>query len=106
MFAFESATRHYRKFCERAMIIAADEIIPYAKEAFSRLGRLRLYPAARLRPADVRDADALIVRSVTRVDAALLEGSPVRFVGTASIGTDHVDVEYLRERGIHFANAA
>ena len=88
------------------MIVAVDEIIPYGKAAFAPVGRLRFYSATKLRPEDVRDADAMVVRSVTRVDAELLEGSPVRFVGTASIGMDHVDLEYLRSRGIRFANAA
>ena len=88
------------------MIIAIDEIVPYAKEAFGPLGVLRFYPAGRLRAEEVRDADAMVVRTVTRVDAGLLEGSSVRFVGTASIGMDHVDLPYLRSKGIGFANAA
>ncbi len=88
------------------MLIAVDEVIPYAQAALSPLGRLRVYSAPKLRHGDVRDADALVVRSVTRVDAALLEGSSVRFVGTASIGTDHIDLPYLHTRGIRFANAA
>jgi erythronate-4-phosphate dehydrogenase len=53
----------------------------------------------------VRDADAIVIRSVTRVDRALLEGSRVRFVGTATIGTDHVDAGWLASRGIGFASA-
>src|SRR5690606_27090310 len=55
---------------------------------------------------DLRDADALIVRSVTRVDRALLDGTPVRFVGTATVGVDHVDRAYLAEAGIGFASSA
>lgn len=51
------------------------------------------------------DADALIVRSVSRVDADLLQGTSVRFVGTATSGTDHVDLGYLSEAGITFADA-
>jgi erythronate-4-phosphate dehydrogenase len=53
----------------------------------------------------VRDAEMLLVRSVTRVDQGLLEGSRVRFVGTATIGTDHIDTAWLREAGIAFASA-
>ncbi len=106
MFAFGRATLHYKGFREPDMIVAVDEIIPYGKVAFAPVGGLRWYSAPKLRPEDVRDADALIVRSVTRVDAGLLEGSSVRFVGTASIGTDHIDLRYLRARGIRFANAA
>jgi erythronate-4-phosphate dehydrogenase len=54
---------------------------------------------------DVRDADVLLVRSITRVDSDLLSGSKVGFVGSATIGTDHVDLDWLGEHGIAFANA-
>jgi erythronate-4-phosphate dehydrogenase len=57
-------------------------------------------------PAIVHDIDILLVRSVTKVNRGLLEGSRVRFVGTATIGTDHIDLEYLRANGIAFADAA
>lgn len=56
-------------------------------------------------PEAVRDADALIVRTRTRCDAALLDGSRVSFVATATIGTDHLDLPYLRSRSITVANA-
>ncbi len=85
--------------------ILADENIPFAREAFDELGEVRLAPGRDLDRSAVRDFDALAVRSVTRVDRALLEGSRVRFVATATIGTDHVDESYLREKGIGFAAA-
>ncbi len=88
------------------MIIAVDEAIPYGREAFSELGEIRLIPARDLKPESIRDADALIVRTVTRVDASLLEGSSVRFVASASAGIDHIDQSYLSERGVHFEYAA
>jgi len=88
------------------MLIAIDEAIPFAQAAFSGAGELRLLSGRSVRPIDVRDADALVVRSVTRVGAALLESSSVRFVGTATIGTDHLDIPYLAARGIPWANAA
>jgi hypothetical protein len=81
------------------MIIAADEAIPYLRAAFARIGELRLFSGRSVRCADVREADALIVRSVTKVGADLLEGSSVRFVGTATIGMDHIDLDYLKARG-------
>lgn len=56
-------------------------------------------------PERVRTADALIVRTRTRCDKALLEGSPVRFIGTATIGTDHIDLDWCRSVGIEVANA-
>ena len=88
------------------MIIAVDEAIPYWDQAFARCGEVRPFPGRRLRSADVREADALIVRSVTKVDRSLLDGSSVQFVGSATIGMDHVDEEYLGSRGIQYTNAA
>ncbi len=88
------------------MILAVDEILPWGREAFSPLGDIRAFSGRRIKPSDVRDADALIVRSVTRVDAQLLHGSSVKFVGSATIGMDHIDEPYLRSRGIHATNAA
>jgi erythronate-4-phosphate dehydrogenase len=88
------------------MIIAVDEAIPYWQQAFSTLGEIRTFSGRKVQPRDVKEADALVVRSVTRVDKALLEGSSVRFVGTATIGTDHLDESYLQGRRIHFTNAA
>jgi len=63
------------------------------------------YEGRALGPDDVRDADVLLVRSVTDVNSGLLEGSSVQFVGSATIGTDHVDRGYLSEKGIAFAHA-
>ncbi len=87
------------------MKIVADANIPLLADAFGPLGRTHALPADRITPQAVTDADALLVRSVTRVDAPLLDGSRVRFVATATIGTDHVDLEYLASRGIGFASA-
>ena len=86
--------------------IVADENIPLVADAFAGLGRVEVRPGRALRPEHLRDVEILLVRSVTRVDRALLDGTPVRFVGTATIGTDHVDTEYLRQQGIAFAAAA
>jgi len=88
-----------------AMLIVADENIPFVREVFSRLGEVRTLPGRRLVPRELRDAEMLLVRSVTRIDEAFLEGSRVRFVGSATIGTDHVDLDALRARGIAFAAA-
>lgn len=85
--------------------ILVDENVAYALESFGRVGTVRALPGRRITAADVKHVDVLIVRSVTRVNEALLAGSSVKFVGTATIGSDHVDVEYLRGRGIAFASA-
>jgi erythronate-4-phosphate dehydrogenase len=87
------------------MRIVADENIPGAATAFARFGEVQKRPGRALTREDLGEAEVLLVRSVTRVDAALLEGTPVRFVGSATIGTDHVDLDYLHEAGIAFANA-
>ncbi len=63
-------------------------------------------PGKTIATADVRDADALIVRTRTRCDAALLEGSSVKLIATATIGFDHIDTEYCRRHGIEVATAA
>lgn len=88
------------------MKIVADANILDVESGFGEYGELVLRPGREISPADVRDADALIVRSITRVDAALLEGSRVRFVATATSGTDHLDLEWLRRNGITVADAA
>lgn len=88
------------------MIIAIDCALPFWKESFESLGEVRPFSGKDLKPEDIRDADALIVRTVTQVNASLLEGSSVRFVGAASAGMDHVDREYLEKKGIHFTWAA
>ena len=87
------------------MKIIADENIPAVAQAFGTLGEVTLLPGRDLRAQDVRTADVLLVRSVTRVGRELLEGSRVRFVGSATIGFDHVDRDYLQSRSIGFATA-
>ncbi len=87
------------------LTIVADENMPRVREWFAPLGEVRVLPGRTLSAADVRDADVLLVRSVTRVDRALLDGSRVQFVGTATIGTDHLDLDWLRAAGIAVASA-
>ena len=92
-----------RKFDQ--MLIVADENIPYVEEAFVPLGEVRTAAGRALTRKMLQDAQVLLVRSVTTVGAELLDGTPVRFVATATIGTEHVDTAYLAERGIGFASA-
>ncbi|MFM7275946.1 MAG: 4-phosphoerythronate dehydrogenase, partial [Gammaproteobacteria bacterium] len=80
------------------MKIVADENIPAARALLGGLGELRLLPGRAIDAASVRDADVLIVRSVTRIDGALLEGSRLRFVASATAGLDHVDPPALAGR--------
>ncbi len=87
------------------MRIVADENIPYVHEAFTSLGEVTTVAGRNLTRSDLTETEVLLVRSVTRVGLELLEGTPVRFVATATIGTEHVDTDYLAERGIGFASA-
>lgn len=88
------------------MNIIADENIPYVDEALGEFGQVRLLPGRRITRSELEGVDILIVRSITRVNRDLLEGTPVRFVGTATNGLDHIDLEYLRSADINFADAA
>lgn len=87
------------------MQILADENIPLLDAFFGDIGTIHRMPGRDIGPADVKEADILLVRSVTRVDASLLSGSRVRFVGTATIGTDHIDEHWLSDQGVGFAAA-
>jgi erythronate-4-phosphate dehydrogenase len=79
--------------------------MPFVLEAFSTLGEARILEGRDISATDVRDAGILALRSTTQVNRALLEGSQVRFVGTATIGTDHLDLAYFQKAGIHWCFA-
>ncbi len=88
------------------MNIVVDENIAFAKEAFSGFGEVILMHGREITNSALRDADALVVRSITEVNEDLLRDTPVKFVGTATIGTDHVDEDYLYSKNIYFTSAA
>ena len=85
--------------------IVADANIPCVDAAFGHLGPIERFQGRDIGPEQVAAADVLLVRSVTPVGPSLLADSPVRFVGSATIGLDHVDQQYLEEQGIAFAHA-
>ena len=87
------------------MKIIADTNIPFVRECFSSIGEVSLFGGRDITKEIVADADILLVRSVTKVNKQLLEGSNVKFVATATIGIDHVDCEYLKQQGIGFSSA-
>ncbi|MFC1763942.1 4-phosphoerythronate dehydrogenase [Planctomycetota bacterium] len=87
------------------MKIVADQNIPHVEACFSHLGEVSLFAGREIAPEAVVEADVLLVRSVTQVNEALLAQSPVKFVATATIGIEHVDLSYLDARGIGFASA-
>lgn len=88
------------------MKLVIDDKIPYIREAASMIADEVVYaPGSCFTPELVRDADALIIRTRTRCDRHLLEGSRVRFIATATIGFDHIDADYCRSAGISWSNA-
>nr|WP_314877696.1 4-phosphoerythronate dehydrogenase PdxB [uncultured Pseudomonas sp.] len=87
------------------MLIVADENIPLLDAFFAGFGEIRRYPGRSIDAQCVQDADVLLVRSVTKVNRQLLQGSKVGFVGTCTIGTDHLDLDYFAEAGIDWSSA-
>ncbi|MBD3895824.1 4-phosphoerythronate dehydrogenase PdxB [Halomonas sp. ML-15] len=92
------------------MRVIVDANIPAAEHCFGELGEVLALPGREIEAANLAGAEALIVRSITRVDEALLDaahraGARLRFVGTCTIGTDHIDQATLAARGIGFASA-
>ncbi|MDE8603148.1 4-phosphoerythronate dehydrogenase [Marinomonas sp. RSW2] len=87
------------------MKIIADENMPNAEALFSHLGTVELVNGRALTHDQVKNADVLLVRSVTKVTRDLLEDSSVRFVGSATIGVDHIDLQYLAEANVAFSSA-
>jgi len=87
------------------MKIVADANIPFVKECFSSIGEVTVVGGREITPSVVADSDMLLVRSITPVGEELLAGSKVRFVATATIGFDHVDIDFLRRNNIGFASA-
>jgi erythronate-4-phosphate dehydrogenase len=85
--------------------IVADQNIALAAEAFAAFGDIVLLSGRDIDAASLARADILLTRSQTKVDAALLDDSPVKWVGCATSGVEHVDLEYLQARGIGFADA-
>lgn len=85
--------------------IIADENIPLINEFFGELGQIHRLPGRNMRPDDLADADVLVVRSVTKVDETLLAQSRIKFVGTCTIGVDHLDQQYFENAGVAWSSA-
>lgn len=91
--------------CNKRLKIVADKAIPFLEGVFDPYADMTYLPGDKIGPEDVRDADVLMVRTRTKCNAALLEGSKVKFIATATIGTDHIDFPYCDSRGIVVRNA-
>ncbi|MBB1312570.1 MULTISPECIES: 4-phosphoerythronate dehydrogenase [Aliivibrio] len=88
------------------MKILIDENMPYAAELFSELGEVIAKPGRTLTADDLIDVDALMIRSVTKVNSELLsKANKLSFVGTATAGMDHVDQALLKNKGVFFTAA-
>lgn len=88
------------------MKVIVDNKIPFIKEAIEQIADEVIYaPGKDFSPALVKDADALIIRTRTRCNRELLQGSKVRFIATATIGFDHIDTAFCSQAGITWTNA-
>ncbi len=87
------------------MKIVIDNKIPFIKGALEKQAEVVYLPGNQISSDVVRDADALIVRTRTKCNRELLEGSSVKFIATATIGFDHLDTKYLEANGIAWTNA-
>ena len=85
--------------------IIIESHIPFVTDQFDGIAEVVRLAPEDITPAAVADADAMIVRTRTRCDASLLEGSKVGFIATATIGTDHIDLDYCRRKGIRVVSA-
>ena len=88
------------------MKLVVDENIVQGKEAFNSFGEVIFLGGRKITNEVLSDVDVLIVRSITNVNEELLKNTKVKFVGTATIGTDHIDLGYLKENDISFSSAA
>ncbi len=87
------------------MKIVADENIPLVESIFEPLGTVTKIPGRNITSKDLMSCEVLLVRSVTQVNKRLLAGTPVRFVGTATSGVDHIEIKYLHAQELGFADA-
>lgn len=88
------------------MKIIADENLAFTEYFFSEFGEIQQKAGRTLTHADVKDAEALLVRSVTQVNEDLIYNTAIKFVGSATIGTDHLDIPLIEQQGITWSNAA
>ena len=91
--------------CNKRLKIVADKAIPFLEGVFDPYADMTYLPGDKIGPEDVKDADVLMVRTRTKCNDALLEGSKVKFIATATIGTDHIDFPYCDSKGIVVRNA-
>lgn len=85
--------------------ITADERIPFLKGVLEPFANVSYLPGNQINRNHLMESDALLIRTRTRCDSELLKGTPVKFIGTATIGFDHVDTNYCEKNNIKWVNA-
>jgi erythronate-4-phosphate dehydrogenase len=91
---------------DRRIKIIVDDAVPFIKGVFEPYADVVYKAGKEICHDDLVDVDAMVIRTRTKCDSALLEGTPVKFIATATIGTDHIDFPYCDEKGIVVRNAA
>ena len=86
-----------------SLSIVADEQIPLAEQAFSKFGNVTLVDGRSINNSLIKNTDILLVRSVTKVNELLLKNSNLKFLGSATSGVDHIDIDYLKSSKIYFS---
>ena len=88
------------------MKLIIDNAVPFIQGVLEPYAEVVYLEGSSISPEDLKDVDGLIIRTRTKCGPELLEGTPVKFIATATIGTDHIDLEYCKQRGIHVQNAS
>ena len=87
------------------MKIVADDKIPFLKGALEPFAEVVYLPGKQISKDDLKEADALLIRTRTKCTESLLEGTKISFIGTATIGFDHIDTQYCESQKIIWTNA-
>ena len=87
------------------MKIVADDKIPFLEGALEPLAEVIYLPGKQINREILKDCDALLIRTRTKCTENLLEGTSVKFIGTATIGFDHIDIHYCDRKKIAWTNA-
>lgn len=87
------------------MKIIVDENVIFAKNAFGFFGDVTLVDGRNITHKLIKDADILIIRSVTNISKQLINNTNLKFIGTATIGVDHIDFEAIKQNNIYFSDA-
>jgi len=98
--------KNKRAEVKKSLNIVADENMPHIENLFGEFANISKLPGREITPDDVKHADAVLCRSITQIDQTLLQNSKVQFVGTATIGIDHLDTAWLNDNNITWSSAA